>query len=54
MTTPNHTDTPMPLRIARVWEAADGMCSFELVQPDGTDLPPFTPSAHIKVQVPSG
>ena len=54
MTSPNHLDTPMPLRVQRAWDAADGMRSYELVQADGTLLPPFTPGAHIKVQVPSG
>lgn len=49
-----HADTQMPLRIARISDAADGIRSFELVQPDGTPLPPFTPGSHVKVQVPSG
>ncbi|MGT2494786.1 ferredoxin reductase [Cupriavidus basilensis] len=34
--------------------SAEGIRSFELVQPDGTDLPPFTPGSHIKVQTPNG
>jgi phthalate 4,5-dioxygenase reductase component len=49
-----HADTPMPLRIARIAEVAEGIRSFELVQPDGTELPPFTPGSHVKVQVPNG
>jgi phthalate 4,5-dioxygenase reductase subunit len=49
-----HADTQMPLRIARITEAAEGIRSFELVQPDGSELPPFTPGSHVKVQVPNG
>jgi phthalate 4,5-dioxygenase reductase subunit len=48
------SDTPMPLRIDRITEAARGIRSFELVQADAGELPPFTPGAHVKVQVPSG
>ena len=44
----------MPLRIARVDEVAEGIRAFELVQADGSELPPFTPGSHVKVQVPSG
>ena len=49
-----HADTPMPLRIERARDVADGIRSFELVQPDGTDLPPFTPGSHVTVQTPNG
>ena len=49
-----HADTPMLLRIARIQDAAQGIRSFEFVQADGTELPPFTPGSHIKVQVPNG
>ena len=49
-----HADTPMLLRIARIHDAAQGIRSFEFVQEDGTELPPFTPGSHIKVQVPNG
>lgn len=49
-----HADTQMPLRIARITDAAEGIRSFELVQPDGSDLPLFTPGSHVKVQVPNG
>jgi phthalate 4,5-dioxygenase reductase subunit len=48
------TDSMMPLRIAGVTDVAQGIRSFELVQPDGSDLPPFTPGSHVKVQTPSG
>ena len=54
-TTPQtHADTQMPLRIARIEDVAQGIRSFELVQPDGSELPPFTPGSHVKVQAPSG
>lgn len=49
-----HADTQMPLVIARAYDVADGIRSFELVLPDGTELPPFTPGSHVRVQVPSG
>ena len=49
-----HADTPMPLRVARIHDVAQGIRSFELVQPDGSELPPFTPGAHVKVQTPGG
>ena len=49
-----HADTQMPLRIARVEDVADGIRAFELVQADGSELPPFTPGSHVKVQTPSG
>jgi phthalate 4,5-dioxygenase reductase component len=54
MTTQTHADTQMPLRVEAIAEVADGIRSFELVQPDGSELPPFTPGAHVKVQTPSG
>jgi phthalate 4,5-dioxygenase reductase subunit len=54
MVMPTHADTPMPLRIARAYDAAEGIRSFELAEPDGSDLPPFTPGSHIKVQTPDG
>lgn len=49
-----HADTQMPLRVARAYDVAEGIRSFELVQPDGSELPSFTPGSHVKVQTPSG
>ena len=49
-----HADTQMPLRVARTYDVAEGIRSFELVQLDGSELPPFTPGSHVKVQTPSG
>ena len=54
MSTPTHADTQMPLRIAGVEDVAEGIRSFELVQPDGSALPAFTPGSHVKVQTPGG
>lgn len=43
LTTPQtHSDTQMPLRVARILDVARDIRSFELVQPDGSELPPFT------------
>lgn len=54
MTVQTHADTQMPLRIARTDDVAEGIRAFELVQPDDSDLPPFTPGSHISVQAPNG
>ncbi|MDM0084603.1 PDR/VanB family oxidoreductase [Variovorax sp. J31P179] len=51
---PTHADTQMPLRVARACDVAKDIRSFELVQPDGSELPPFTPGSHVKVQAPNG
>ena len=44
----------LPLRVERVQDEAQGIRSFDLVSPDGADLPPFMPGAHVRVQTPSG
>lgn len=49
-----HADTQMPLRIVGIYDVAEGIRSFHLQHPDGTELPAFTPGAHVKVQVPNG
>ncbi len=49
-----HDATPMPLRVDRAYDVAQGLRSFELALPDGGELPAFTAGAHIKVQTPSG
>lgn len=54
MSTWIHADTQMPLRIDRAYDIAQGIRSFELVQADGSELAPFTPGSHIKVQAPNG
>jgi phthalate 4,5-dioxygenase reductase subunit len=42
------------LRIAHARDVAEGIRSFELVHPDGAQLPVFTPGSHIKIRVPNG
>jgi len=54
MSADTHADTQMPLRVASINDVADGIRSFELVQPDGSALPGFTPGSHVKVQAPNG
>ena len=49
-----HADTQMPLRVDRAYDVAQGLRSFELVLSDRSELPAFTPGAHIKIQTPSG
>jgi phthalate 4,5-dioxygenase reductase subunit len=44
----------MPLRVSRIADVAAGIRCFELVQPDGSELPPFTAGSHVKVQAPNG
>jgi phthalate 4,5-dioxygenase reductase subunit len=44
----------MPLRIQHARDVAEGVRSFELVQPDGSELPPFTPGSHVTVRAPNG
>jgi phthalate 4,5-dioxygenase reductase subunit len=44
----------MPLRVARAERIAQDIQLFELVRPDGGELPAFTPGAHLQVRVPGG
>jgi phthalate 4,5-dioxygenase reductase subunit len=48
------TEAMMPLRIASAADAARGIRAFELVHPEGADLPVFSPGSHIRVRVPNG
>lgn len=54
MTTEASLATLQPLRIDRIVDVADGIRSFELVAPDGAELPAFTPGSHVSVRVPNG
>ncbi len=55
-----HTSRPLEgpavltVRVARKQLEAEGICSFELVHPDGDSLPPFSAGAHIDLQLPGG
>ncbi len=42
------------LRVRDIARLADGIVAFELVSPDGGELPPFTAGAHLSVRVPNG
>jgi vanillate O-demethylase ferredoxin subunit len=44
----------MTLKLARKVVEADGICSFELVDPAGKQLPPFSAGSHIDVQLAPG
>lgn len=44
----------LTLRVRSVTYEAEGICSYELVDPQGADLPTFEAGAHIDVQVPGG
>jgi phthalate 4,5-dioxygenase reductase component len=43
-----------PLRVERAEPAAEGIQLLELRDPTGGQLPPFTPGAHLSVQLPDG
>lgn len=43
----------MPLIVSNVVDAAEGIRSFELVHPEGAELPQFTPGSHVTVKVPN-
>lgn len=42
------------MTVTRKAQIADGIFMFELRDPSGGELPPFTPGAHVTVTVPSG
>jgi vanillate O-demethylase ferredoxin subunit len=44
----------LQLKISARREEAQQICSFELIDADGRALPPFTPGAHVDVQIGSG
>ena len=44
----------LTLRIADKRALAEGIFAFELVRPDGGDLPEFTSGAHLQVRTPNG
>lgn len=47
-------DLALSLRIAQATDVAEGIRSFELVDPGGANLPPFTPGAHVRLRTPAG
>lgn len=46
--------SPTPLEIAEVAAVADDTVTLTLRRPDGADLPPWQPGAHVEVRLPSG
>ncbi len=44
----------MRLRVERAEPIAEGIYTFELRHPDGSDLPEFTCGSHVSLRVPSG
>jgi len=47
-------DAPRSLVVANKAIEAHNMVSFELVDPDGMELPAFSPGSHVDVTIPSG
>lgn len=48
------TDTLRPVRVAKKTTEAHQMATFELVDPSGAELPPFSAGSHIDVTIPNG
>jgi vanillate O-demethylase ferredoxin subunit len=44
----------LTVRVLRKQVEAEGICSFELADPGGAPLPPFTAGSHIDVHIPGG
>ncbi|MFD9718991.1 PDR/VanB family oxidoreductase [Streptomyces sp. NPDC059076] len=47
-------NTPTPLQVTDVHASADGVIAVGLGLPDGVELPPWRPGAHIELRLPSG
>ena len=47
-------DGVMQVRVKRISFEADNINSYELVNPDGSDLAPFTAGSHIDLHLPNG
>lgn len=48
----DHDEQVLDLRVRRMTWEADGVLSLELQSPDGGDLPPWSPGAHLDLQLP--
>ncbi|KAF7963083.1 Vanillate O-demethylase oxidoreductase [Cupriavidus sp. UYMU48A] len=44
----------LTVRVVRKRPEAEGICSFELADPNGAPLPPFSAGSHIDVHIPGG
>jgi cytochrome P450/ferredoxin-NADP reductase len=53
-TTVTALTAPTPLQVTAVETAADGVLAISLSRPDGAELPPWQPGAHIELRLPSG
>src|ERR1700731_243408 len=51
---PSMHDSLMQVRVKRISFEADNINSFELVNPAGGDLSPFTAGSHIDLHLPNG
>jgi vanillate O-demethylase ferredoxin subunit len=51
---PMLTNAAMRLQLRAIRLEAEGICSFELADPTGCDLPPYDAGAHIDVYLPNG
>jgi len=49
-----HDEGWLDLRLARRWQEAAGIVAFELVHPQGRELPRFEAGAHVDVLTPQG
>ncbi|AXF26138.1 flavodoxin reductase [Burkholderia pyrrocinia] len=54
MRRPAASDVRLTVRVAKKTIEADGVCAFELTDPAGRKLPPFTAGAHIDVHLDDG
>jgi len=52
--TPAMSALTLDVRVAARCLEAEGICSFELVHPEGQDLPAFSAGSHIDVHLPNG
>jgi vanillate O-demethylase ferredoxin subunit len=48
------SSSQLAVRVVRKQSEAEGICSFELADPNGAPLPPFSAGSHIDVHVPGG
>lgn len=54
MTEALNPELVMTLRVQNAQMVAQDIRQFDLVHPEGTDLPEFTPGSHLLIQAPSG
>lgn len=52
--TPDDPQLPLLLRLAAITFGVEGIHLYELVAPDGAEMPEFTAGAHIDIRLPNG